>query len=113
MPDSGRFLQAQRIWGAVVHAEGADGNMEEHFCLLQVAVSSKDRSMECVTAAVDDARDAGSYAHRFNQYVANTCGEGDPDSVPHIKVCASVACYVLGSALPDGPEVCLRRERGL
>merc|ERR1712226_143448 len=33
---------------------------------------------------------------------ARTCGEEDePESVPGIRVCAPVGCFVLGSAVPD------------
>lgn len=101
LPDMPRFHEAQRAWGAKVMAAAAGGGFEEHLCLLQVGASAKDRNIERVKAAVDDANDAASYAHRFNQFVANTCGDGNAEGVPHLKVCAPVGCYVLGSTVPD------------
>lgn len=101
LPDLPRFREAQRAWGAKVVAAAPNGGFEEHWCLLQVAAQATHRTIASAKTAVDDANEAASYAHRFNYYVANTCGDGDPESVPHIKVCAPVAAHVLGSSVPD------------
>jgi len=99
-PTGPRFSAAQRFWAAKVVASDGRGGFEDHWCMLQMAVQSKDRSMECAQLVVDDAKDAASYAHRFNQQTARSC-DVDPAEVPGIRVCPAVACYVLGSAIPD------------
>jgi hypothetical protein len=100
-PEGPRFSTAQRFWGAKVISSDGRGGFEEHLCLLQVAVAPKDRALENIRQDVEDARDVASYAHRFNLQTARTCGDVDPESVPGVKVCAPVACTVLGSAAPD------------
>jgi len=103
-PRGTRFTTAHRFWGAKVIASDGQGGFEEHWCMLQVGVSPKDRSMECVRPIIDDAKDVASYAHRFNLNTARTCGaEADPTEAPGIRVCAPVGCFVLGSTIP---EVC-------
>lgn len=101
-PQGPRFEAAQRFWGAKVVASDGKGGYEDHWCMLQVAVSPKDRSIDGVRPAVDDSRDVASYAHRFNLQTARVCGaEDDPSEAPNVRVCAPVGCFVLGSAVPD------------
>lgn len=100
-PEGPRFNTAQRFWGAKVVSSDGKGGFEEHLCVLQVAVAPKDRTLESIKLDVDDAKDVASYAVRFNLQTARTCGDVDPESVPGVKVCAPVACTVLGSAAPD------------
>lgn len=101
-PDGPRFSAAQRFWGAKVVASDGKGGFEEHWCLLQVAVNPKDRSMESVKPIIEDAKDVASYAHRFNLQTARACGaEDEPAEAPGVRVCAPVGCYVIGSSVPD------------
>jgi len=99
-PQGTRFSAAQRFWGAKIIASDGKGGFEEHWCMLQVAVSLKDRSMESVKAMVDDSKDVASYAQRFNEQTARACGAEDSEA-PGVRVCAPVGCFVLGSTLPD------------
>lgn len=101
-PRGARFSAAQRFYGAKVVASDGNGGFEEHWCMLQVAISPKDRDMQNVKAGVEDAKDTASYAHRFNMQTARTCDQEDePEAVPGIKVCAPVGCFVLGSAVSE------------
>lgn len=99
-PQGPRFSIAQRFWCAKVVSSDGRGGFDEHWCMLQVAVSPKDRQMENVKAGVEDAKDVASYAHRFNMQTARTC-DADPESVPGVRVATPVAAFVIGSAVPD------------
>mmetsp|Transcript_18975 Transcript_18975/g.59659 ORF Transcript_18975/g.59659 Transcript_18975/m.59659 type:complete len:349 (+) Transcript_18975:127-1173(+) len=101
-PEGPRFSAAQRFWGAKVVASDGSGGFEEHWCMLQIAVSPKDRGMDSVKPIIDDAKEVASYAHRFNMQTARACGaEDEPAEAPGVRVCAPVGCYVLGSAVPE------------
>jgi len=73
--------------------------------MLQVAASAKERNIDDVKAAVDDSKDTASYAHRFNLQTARTCDqEEEPESVPRVRIAAPVACFVIGSTVPEIAE---------
>eukprot|EP00933_Yihiella_yeosuensis_P080536 TRINITY_DN93988_c0_g1_i1.p1 TRINITY_DN93988_c0_g1~~TRINITY_DN93988_c0_g1_i1.p1 ORF type:complete len:350 (+),score=68.21 TRINITY_DN93988_c0_g1_i1:56-1105(+) len=100
-PEESRFSTPQRFWGAKVVASDGKGGFEEHWCLLQVALATPDRDMDKVRHIVEDAGHVASYAHRFNSHVVRTCGDGNPEAVPSIRVAAPVACFVLNSGLEE------------
>lgn len=96
-----RFRIRYNYWRAkVVVSDGVTG-FEEHWCLVHVAATPQERTIEAAKACVDDAVTAASYAHRFN---ANTAqlhaeeegGDFDAETVVGVRVCVPVACYVLG-----------------
>jgi len=98
-PTGPRFHSAQRFWGAKVVSSDGAGGFEEHWCLLQVAVNPQDRTGENARADIEDAREVAGYAHQFNAQTASYCGADDVESVPNVKVCAPVACEVIGSTV--------------
>ncbi|CAE8678337.1 unnamed protein product [Polarella glacialis] len=100
-PEESRFSTAQRFWGAKVMSSDGKGGLEEHWCLLQVAVAKKDREMEKTKQIVQDADDVAAYAHRFNDHLTRTCGDGDPDALPSVRVSAPVACFVIDGCMPE------------
>lgn len=102
MPQDGlRFTMQQSHFRARVCVSDGRGGFEEYWCLLSTANSPKDRTIENVQVAVDDAVIAASYAHRFNEQTANLHreeegGEHDADSVVGVRVCIPVGAYVIG-----------------
>eukprot|EP00931_Biecheleriopsis_adriatica_P046692 TRINITY_DN26836_c0_g1_i1.p1 TRINITY_DN26836_c0_g1~~TRINITY_DN26836_c0_g1_i1.p1 ORF type:complete len:355 (-),score=83.81 TRINITY_DN26836_c0_g1_i1:64-1128(-) len=107
-PEESRFGRAQRFWAAKVQASDGKDGLEDYWCLLQVAMTKQDRSMEKVKDIVQDANDTASYAHRFNQHTARAVGE-EPQNIPNLRVAAPVACFVIDSANPEvaGPGECV------
>lgn len=103
-PDGPRFSTAQRFWGAkIISSDGKEG-FEEHWCMLQVGVVPQERDLERAKLAVEDARVAASYAHRFNLQTASALGEDaeiDEDEVPRVKVYVPMVASVLGSVAPE------------
>lgn len=104
--EGSRFTVKHNYWRAKVVVSDGRSGFEEHWCLLSVAASASDRTIEVVKAAVDDAVTAASYAHRFN---ANTAqlhaeeegGTHDAETVVGVRVCIPVGCYVLGGTSGD------------
>lgn len=104
-PQGPRFAAAQRFWGARIVASDGDDGFEEHWCILQAAVSPVDRELESIKPMVEDAVTVASYARRFNMQVASTLGEElDPSEMPGVRVCIPVVAEVLAGTLPDIAE---------
>jgi hypothetical protein len=91
----------RHAWGATVLSSDGEGGLIQHFCVLQVAVSPDERTKANALADLYTAGDAAAHAHRFNCAMARTCTDCEASSMPGIKVCAPVACTVLGGTASD------------
>lgn len=102
-PDTPRCSLPRRCWRA--HVLGADGTggFFQHYCMLQVIDSKKDRKMENLRLDMEDATDAASHAHRFNMHLARVAGAdaATADDLPSVKVAVPVACFVIGGHSTD------------
>mmetsp|Transcript_43226 Transcript_43226/g.94200 ORF Transcript_43226/g.94200 Transcript_43226/m.94200 type:complete len:352 (+) Transcript_43226:69-1124(+) len=101
-----RSSMARRFYRVKVVASDGRGGLIDQWCLLQVANHPNNRSMDNLKLDINDASDAVALAGRFNTHVARVLTEQDasavdPDAVPTVKVCAPLACFVVGSAAPD------------
>merc|ERR1740138_1584865 len=52
-------------------------------------------------ADLKEAFDAAAHAFRFNMAMARTCLDCEASAMPGIKVCAPVACTVIGGKSPE------------
>lgn len=96
-PSSHRFQSSRRSWH--VNAVGSAGHRP---CVLQMSIMPALRSLENATLDIDDAKDAISYASRFNLYQQQQQQKAEWGELPPcIKVAAPVACTVLHSAFPS------------
>jgi len=104
-PQSYRFQASKRSWRATV-LSGDGWRQREEACVLQLAAAAEQRSLENVELDLEDAKNAASYAHRFNLYLQQSCGsEAAPaltegESLPSVKVAAPVGCQVISSSYP-------------
>merc|ERR1719188_2548100 len=103
-PNSGhRFAVKHNYWRAKVVTSDGNGGFEECWCLLTVAEKPKERNIDVIQAAIDDAVLTAQYAHAFNAQTARLHneeegGEHDAHSVVGVRVCVPVGCYVLGGS---------------
>lgn len=121
-PSSYRFQVHKRTWQVRVASDDSFG--PEQVCLLQLASSPDDRTLDNVKQDVEDAQVAAAYAQRFNlqqQQADIGADAGNPDnamgstygqtfgqsleqvecSMPTVKVAAPVACEVIFSGYPS------------
>jgi hypothetical protein len=111
-----RFQVSKKSW----HVNVVDSNGCEQVCVLQMASSPDERTLENVKLDVDDSKTAATYAHRFNlqQMQALDGGAGpeaavpadgttqpetaiEDSSIPRVRVAAPVACEVMASGYPS------------
>lgn len=95
-PDDYRFQASKRSWRASI------AFAPDKAYVLQMATRAEERSEDAVKWDLEDAKSAGSYAHRFNLYSrehAREAGEA-VDELPCVKVAAPVACRVVKTSFP-------------
>lgn len=102
-PASYRFMVPRRSWRVTIVSQDSEGGTACETCVLQMAASPQERTARNVELDLIDAKDACSYAHRFNLHQMHSC---DPSAtaaeaadMPGIRVAAPIACEVLGSGL--------------
>eukprot|EP00747_Dinoflagellata_sp_TGD_P188612 gnl/TRDRNA2_/TRDRNA2_47880_c0_seq1.p1 gnl/TRDRNA2_/TRDRNA2_47880_c0~~gnl/TRDRNA2_/TRDRNA2_47880_c0_seq1.p1 ORF type:complete len:349 (+),score=61.03 gnl/TRDRNA2_/TRDRNA2_47880_c0_seq1:77-1123(+) len=110
-PETYRCMAPRRYWLAPVVSGNPNQGWTEQMCLLQVAMSPNERSIENIVADIKDSEDAVSYASRFNTQLM-VQASGDPNvsaaaaavaeegCIPTVKVAAPVGCDVITSGLP-------------
>mmetsp|Transcript_150782 Transcript_150782/g.420295 ORF Transcript_150782/g.420295 Transcript_150782/m.420295 type:complete len:361 (-) Transcript_150782:98-1180(-) len=96
--------QGLRFWRAKVITALSNGDERSQWCLLQVATSPADRTMENAMLDRKDALKVTGYARKFNQHLLQ-CEAGveavDTEGMPGISVCLPVVCKVLQSPVPQ------------
>jgi hypothetical protein len=95
-PEGYRFNAARRFWRAKIISQDSTGGFEEHTCMLTIAESPQDRTRANVELDLKDAKDAASYASRFNKSLQKSFGESQ--GVPGVQVCGPVGCEVIKSS---------------
>ncbi|CAE6940162.1 unnamed protein product [Symbiodinium natans] len=96
-PDDYRFQASKRSWRASI------ASAPDKAYVLQMATRAEERVADAVKWDLEDAKSAGSYAHRFNLYSreqAREAGGPTDDQPPCVKVAAPVACRVVKTNFP-------------
>mmetsp|Transcript_22794 Transcript_22794/g.53704 ORF Transcript_22794/g.53704 Transcript_22794/m.53704 type:complete len:332 (+) Transcript_22794:41-1036(+) len=96
-PDDYRFQASKRSWRASI------AFAPDKAYVLQMATRAEERTEDAVKWDLEDAKSAGSYAHRFNLYSrehAREAGEAVDEQLPCVKVAAPVACRVVKTSFP-------------
>jgi hypothetical protein len=124
-PPSYRFQISKRCWHALV-VPSSGWSSSEQACIMQMALSPDERTLEHVEIDVDDANVAASYASRFNRNQRQFAGSPEEsgisdemnsarplveeqrhqriagaDEAPTVKVAATIACEVIVSSHPS------------
>lgn len=100
-PSSFRFQTVHRSWCTSI---ASFGGLSEQVCILQMPEEPEDRTLQSVELGVQDAKDAASYAYRFNMFLLRQQGLSeatDSEKVPGMKVAAPVICEVVHTGYPS------------
>lgn len=103
-PTGPRFQATRRSWSAVV-SSGQGWDRREMACILQMTVNPDLRTRDNVELDLRDAKDAASYAHKFNLSHQQGFGK-EGDDMPHsddirgVRVAAPVGCEVVSTLYP-------------
>jgi len=91
------------VWRGSSEKQKVSTELDRQTCVLQMAASPHERSVRNIELDILDAKDASSYAHRFNLQQMHSSDPSataaDAADMPGVRVAAPIGCEVLGSGL--------------
>jgi len=107
-PESPSCIYPRRCYKAKLMSSDQKGGVSQSVCMLQVAADPQHRSMEHMTACVQESKELATHASGFNYHLSRTAGAESgrggaaiQESLPEVKVAVPAGAYVLGGQSPE------------